>query len=68
VRFRFANVFRHGGYGISVAVVRVTRRDLSDVFVYHQLDAVAAFESIGRDERPVHYKFHLPTEIEVSPA
>jgi hypothetical protein len=65
VRFRFRNVFRHGGYGISAAVTRVTRKDLSDNVSFHQADAAAAFECIGRDERPVHYKFHLPAEIEI---
>jgi ABC-type polysaccharide/polyol phosphate transport system ATPase subunit len=68
VVFSFDNVFRHGGYGISVAVIRVTRRDLTDAVNLHQVDAAAAFESIGRDERPVHYKFHLPVAVAVRPA
>ncbi len=65
VRFRFENVLRHGGYGVSAAVVRVRMRDLSDAIALHQIDAAASFQSIGRDTRPVHYKVFVPTSVEV---
>ena len=67
VQFRFINTLRYGSYGISVAVTRVTRPDYSDNIVLDQIDGAAAFQTIGRPDRPVHYKFHQPVEIDVGP-
>jgi lipopolysaccharide transport system ATP-binding protein len=63
MRFSFTNYLRSGSYGISVAINRVTQRDLSDNVLLDQIDAVTGFEVIGRPDRPVHYKFHIPIKI-----
>jgi len=63
VRIRFQNRLRPGSYGVSVAINRVSRRDLTDNVLFDQIDAVVAFEVIGDPRRPVHYKFHEPVEI-----
>lgn len=65
VRFRFENVLRAGSYGISLAVTRVTDKKYCDTILFEQIDGVAAFEVLGRAERPVHYKVHVPCQIEV---
>lgn len=65
VQFRFTNALRYGSYGMSVAITRVTQRDYSDNIVMDQIDGAAAFETLGRSERPVHYKFHQPVEIRI---
>lgn len=64
-RFTFANPLRRGTYGVVAAVTRVTRRDLSDVVLFDQIDDAAAFETIGDPDRPVWYKLHVPTRIEI---
>ena len=68
VVFEFTNPLPAGGYGISAAVTRVTRRDLADVVVLDQIDAVAAFESLARRDSPVYYKVHVPVEIRIDKA
>jgi lipopolysaccharide transport system ATP-binding protein len=68
VRFRFMNHLRAGSYGVCVAVNRLTRRDLTDNVLLDQIDDAAAFECVGRDDRPVHYKVHLPVTVETLPA
>jgi lipopolysaccharide transport system ATP-binding protein len=63
VRFEFANPLRAGHYGISVAVTRTTRPDLTDNILFDQIDDAAAFESLSRQDRPVWYKVHVPVKI-----
>jgi len=63
VRIRFRNRLHPGSYGVSVALNRVTRRDLTDNVLFDQIDAVVAFEVLGDSGRPVHYKFHEPVEV-----
>ena len=63
VRLRFQNRLRPGSYGVSVAINRVSRRDLTDNVLFDQIDSVVAFEVIGDPRRPVHYKFHEPVEV-----
>jgi lipopolysaccharide transport system ATP-binding protein len=63
VRFRFVNPLRAGTYGISVAINRVTRRDLSDVLLLDQIDDAVAFETLGKLDRPVWYKVHVPIQV-----
>lgn len=67
VRFQFANCLREGNYGISLAINRVSQRDLSDNVLFDQVDGCAAFAVIPNPERPVYYKFHTPIQIECSP-
>ena len=63
MRLRFQNRLRPGSYGVSVAINRVSRRDLTDNVLFDQIDSVVAFEVIGDPRRPVHYKFHEPVEV-----
>lgn len=65
---RFQCVFRAGSYGLSIAVNRVTRRDGSDVVLFDQIDGCGAFTVTPDANRPVHYKFHLPSEFKLRPA
>jgi len=64
VRFRFRSVLREGSFGVCLAVNRVTQRDGSDNVLFDQVDGCIAFSVIPDLERPVHYKFHTPMEIE----
>jgi lipopolysaccharide transport system ATP-binding protein len=64
VRFSFENRLRPGSFGVSVAVTRVSRRDYGDVVVFDQVDGCIAFTVIGDPERPVHYKFHHPVDLD----
>ena len=64
VRFRFVCRLHPGGFGISLAVNRVARRDYSDNVLFDQVDGCAAFSVVGDPSRPVHYKFHQPVEIQ----
>ena len=63
VHIRFQNRLHAGSYGVSVALNRVTRRDLTDNVLLDHVDAVAAFEVLGDPGRPVHYKFHEPVDV-----
>ncbi len=65
VRFTFTNVLRKGGFGVSLAVHRVSRSDYSDNVLFDQVDGCAAFAVTPNPERPIHYKFHVPVKIEV---
>jgi hypothetical protein len=64
IAVRFNAVLRPGSYGLSVAINRVTARDLTDNVLLDQVDGVAAFSVAPNPERPVHYKVHLPVEFE----
>jgi lipopolysaccharide transport system ATP-binding protein len=63
VRFTYANCFRLGHFGVSLAVTRLTRRDGSDNVLFDQIDGCIAFSVIPDPDRPVHYKFHNPVRI-----
>lgn len=63
VDFKFNINLRAGSYSISVAVNSVTDKDYSDVYLFQQIDAATAFEVVRELDRPVHYKFHIPTKI-----
>lgn len=65
VEFEFPINLRPGSYSISVAVNSVSEKDYTDVFLYEQIDAAAAFEVLRIMSRPVHYKFHVPVGISV---
>jgi lipopolysaccharide transport system ATP-binding protein len=65
ILFSFPIMVRPGSYGAAVSVTRVTRRDYSDVFLFDQAEGIAAFSVIADPARPVHYKFHIDTKIEV---
>lgn len=64
VRFRFENRLRAGNFGISLAVNRVSSRDYSDNILFDQADACIAFAVVADPQRPVHYKFHQPIDID----
>lgn len=63
VDFKFRVNLRAGSYSVSVAVNSVTDKDYSDVYLFQQIDAATAFEVVRELDRPVHYKFHIETEI-----
>jgi ABC-type polysaccharide/polyol phosphate transport system ATPase subunit len=63
VRFEFENNLRIGNYGICLAVIRLSRRDYSDVVLFDQVDGCAAFVVVPDPDRPVHYKFHQPVSV-----
>lgn len=65
VRFSFPALVRIGGYGAVVSVTKVTRRDSSDVFLFDQAEGITAFSIIADPKRPVHYKMHVDTEIDI---
>ncbi|MCX7014988.1 MAG: ABC transporter ATP-binding protein [Candidatus Sumerlaeota bacterium] len=64
VRFTFSNILRRGSFGISLAVHRVSQRDYSDNVLFDQVDGCMAFNIEPDFNRPIHYKFHNPCEIE----
>ncbi len=64
IRFRFENRLRAGSFGVSLAVNRVSSRDYSDNILFDQADACIAFAVIADPQRPVHYKFHQPIDID----
>ena len=64
VDFKFPIYLRAGSYSISAAVNSVTDKNYSDVYLYQQIDGAAAFEVLRDLNRPVHYKFHIPTTID----
>lgn len=64
VDFKFPISLRAGSYSVSVAVNSVTDKSYSDVYLYQQIDGAAAFEVLRDLNRPVHYKFSVPTTIE----
>jgi lipopolysaccharide transport system ATP-binding protein len=65
VRFTFTNVLRKGSFGVSLAVHRVSRSDYSDNVLFDQVDGCAAFAVTPNPARPIHYKFHVPVNVEV---
>jgi lipopolysaccharide transport system ATP-binding protein len=67
IRFRFKNRLRAGNFGISVALNRVSHPDYSDNILLDQADGCASFVVIPDPDRPVHYKFHIPVEIDFLP-
>lgn len=68
VRFRFPLPVRHGAYRISVSCNSVSDPGYADNVLHQQLDDVVAFDVAFSPRRPVHYRFVLPTGIEVGPA
>lgn len=63
VEFAFANTLRRSGFGVSLAVHRVSSRDYADNILYDQIDGCAMFNVMKDPDRPVHYKFHQPVTI-----
>jgi lipopolysaccharide transport system ATP-binding protein len=64
VSFRFKNNLRAGNYGISVALNRVSQPDYTDNILFDQVDGCASFIVMPDPDRPVHYKFDSPVEID----
>lgn len=64
IDFKFPITLRSGSYSISTAVNSVTDKNYSDVYLYQQIDGATAFEVLRDLNRPVHYKFYIPTTIE----
>ncbi len=65
VEFSFKINLHPGNFGISVAVHHVSQRDYSDNILFDQIDAAATFVVLHDPNRPVHYKFHCPTQIRI---
>jgi lipopolysaccharide transport system ATP-binding protein len=65
VHFRFTNNLRVGNFGISVALNRVSKPDYSDNVLFDQIDAVTTFVVVADLERPVHYKFYNPIDVQI---
>ncbi|RLE25169.1 MAG: ABC transporter ATP-binding protein [Actinobacteria bacterium] len=63
VQFAFENQLRRSGFGVSLAVHRVSSRDYSDNILYDQIDGCATFNVMQDPDRPVHYKFNQPVSI-----
>jgi lipopolysaccharide transport system ATP-binding protein len=63
VSFTFPVVTRIGTYGVALSVTRVSRKDYSDSFLFDQADGVCSYVVSPTPERPVHYKFHVDTQI-----
>ena len=63
VYFSFINHLKIGGFGISVAINRVSRHDYSDNILFDQVDSAAVFSVIPDPDRPVHYKVHVPVAV-----
>ncbi len=64
VRLSFTNQLRANNYGISVAINRVSQRDISDNVLFDQIDGAAAFSVIRHPGQPIHYKFYCPIAVE----
>ncbi len=64
VHFSFQNAFRGDNYGISVALNRVSQRDYSDNVILDTIEACATFLSLRNENRPIHYKFHCPIQVD----
>ena len=65
VRFRFTNALRSGNFAVSLAVHQLSRWDYSDNLLFDQVDGCATFATTPDPNRPVHYKLHVPTEVDV---
>lgn len=63
VRFEFPVVTRLGTYGLTASVTRLTYPDYSDVFLFDQAEGICSYSVAPTPDRPVHYKFHIDTEI-----
>lgn len=63
VRFSFPALVRIGTYGAVVSITKVARRDYTDVYLFDQAEGITSFAVIGHPQRPVHYKFHIETEV-----
>jgi len=64
IRIRFPNLLRQGNFGISVAINRNSQPDYADNILFDQVDGCAYFIVIPNPDRPVHYKFHTPVEVQ----
>jgi lipopolysaccharide transport system ATP-binding protein len=64
VQFHFQANLRPGNYGVSVALNRVSHLDYSDNVLFDQTDGCATFIVMPDPDRPVHYKFYQPIEVD----
>jgi energy-coupling factor transporter ATP-binding protein EcfA2 len=68
IQFHFQANLRPGNYGVSVALNRVSHLDYSDNVLFDQTDGCATFIVMPDPDRPVHYKFYQPIDIEIDAA
>lgn len=64
VCFRFPSQLRHGNYGVSVAINRVSQADLSDAIHLDGVYLTTHFQVVHNPERPIWYKFHSTVVID----
>jgi lipopolysaccharide transport system ATP-binding protein len=67
ISFSFPALTRVGNYGVAISVTRVSRRDYSDVFLFDQAEGICVYAVSPAPNRPVHYKFHVDTDILIQP-
>ncbi len=66
VRFGFDNCLRPVAYGVCVDIERLNEAGGHDgAVVLDHVDAVAAFRSIAKADRPIWHKVHVPVEVEI---